>query len=660
MSTKKKPSPQEIKIQINGNANGTNIIIGNDNAINSGASLPKATKTLKGTLPSGSHIPFPRNRLFTGRVTDLENLVSILTKTENITNIVISQGITGMGGIGKTQLAVEFAYLFGHLFKGVHWLDLRDPSALESQIALCGTHMGLTHTDQREQVAATLKTWQNESPRLLILDNFEDIEQSNDILARFQHPSLRVLVTSRRKDFPKSTGLQMQEINLFSEEESLDFLQKTLDKSKTDEERKKLANQLGYLPLALELSASYINIIKISIADYIKQLDDLITHESMQEEWFKELDITSPTKHDLSLLRTFQFSWQEVKDETQQKIFMIAGYCAPNTPIPIEIFKETLTLDDKELSKAFYRLNALGLLHFTERLPTIHPLLGEFSKHNDNNKHEFPKVIAKVLTSLSYKALTTEILSNFLPLRPHVEKIATYLENSDQQLAGSLWNNYGNHLRDYGDYEGSKLILKHALLLCENSFGTNHPVVANVLGGLGAAYLELDELQNAHDCFEHALKISVSANGYNHLETARDLSNLGQVLRLLSDLINAEKCLKLALEIDKSLLGESDITIAKDLNNLAFVFLDQGNLLESKEMIERCIQIYDINAPTNHLNKGIALHNLGGILKDLGEYKEAKMVLEQAVNILQLLLPPNHPKTQITKNNLQWIIEKLK
>ena len=58
-------------------------------------------------------------------------------------SIVITQAITGMGGIGKTQLAVEFAYRYGHKFKGVHWLDLRDPSQLETEIAKNGEQVAV-------------------------------------------------------------------------------------------------------------------------------------------------------------------------------------------------------------------------------------------------------------------------------------------------------------------------------------------------------------------------------------------------------------------------------------------------------------------------------------------------------------------------------------
>jgi hypothetical protein len=128
-----------------------------------------------GGLPYGSYIPFVRNGQFTGREEDLKALADNLLG-DHSTNTVISQAVTGMGGIGKTQLAVEFAYRYGRRFKGVHWLDLREVSGLDGAIALCGAKMGYTQTDQREVLAATLKTWVEDGPRLLILDNFEDVK----------------------------------------------------------------------------------------------------------------------------------------------------------------------------------------------------------------------------------------------------------------------------------------------------------------------------------------------------------------------------------------------------------------------------------------------------------------------------------------------------
>ncbi len=118
----------------------------------------------------------------------------------------------------------------------------------------------------------------------------------------------------------------------------------------------------------------------MGIEGYLKELADLPKLEKEQVDWFKSLEITNPTEHEQSLFGTFQLSWREVKEETQQKVFLIAGYLAPNTPIPLEIFRETLELEEKDLSRALYRLNALGLLPLADDLPGIHPLLAAYAR----------------------------------------------------------------------------------------------------------------------------------------------------------------------------------------------------------------------------------------------------------------------------------------
>src|SRR5574341_1181736 len=526
---------------------------------------PEREKAADGGLPRGSYLPFTRNALFTGRENELQSLADHLLK-DKASSTVISQAITGMGGIGKTQLAVEFAWRYGHRFRGVHWLDLRDPSALEPAIALCGTHMGYTHVDQREQVAAILQTWMADGPRLLILDNFEDVTQSNDVLVRFQHPSLRLLVTSRRKDFPKSAGLHVQELGLFSEAESADFLEKTLEWVETSAARKALAEKLGRLPLALELAANYININQITVQDYLKELANILQHESMQAEWFKELEVTNPTKHDQSLFGTFQLSWREVKDETQQKIFMLAGYCAPNTPIPLEIFKRTLELEDKALSKAIFRLNGLGLLPSANGLPSIHPLLAAYSRALALSSKDLLEKLAGKLAGIAEQANKqvdqTGRFGWFEPLRSHLLSTAEFAEEAGVQDAANLLGELGYYLEKIADYKGARSADERALKIFERVLGADHPTVAIVVNNLGQVLADLSDLAGAKAALERALQIDEAAFGPEHPNVARDVSSLGSVLYSLRNLAGAKAAFERALKIGEAAFGPDHPKVA--------------------------------------------------------------------------------------------------
>ena len=127
-------------------------------------------------LPPGSRMPLRPNPLFVGREADLKALAPELKAGRAA---VIS---TGIGGVGKTQLAVEVAHRYGPFFAGgVFWLSFADPAGVDGEIAACGGAGALElYTDadglsQAEQVQRVYAVWQQPIPRLLIFDNCDDL-----------------------------------------------------------------------------------------------------------------------------------------------------------------------------------------------------------------------------------------------------------------------------------------------------------------------------------------------------------------------------------------------------------------------------------------------------------------------------------------------------
>jgi tetratricopeptide (TPR) repeat protein len=608
----------------------------------------------------GSYIPFVRNTNFTGREEDLEKLAENLLKA-HATNTVISQAVTGMGGLGKTQLAVEFAYRYGRRFKGVHWLDLRDPQALDGAIVLCGNEMGYNQKDQRELIASTMKTWAEDGPRLLILDNFEDIEHTNRVLARFQYPSLRLLVTSRRRDFPKSSGLQVQKLGVFSEKESAAFLENILEQPETMEARKEMADTLGCLPLALELAASYINITNIGIEGYLQVLADLPNLEAEQKAWLKEQNITTPTEHDQSLFGTFEISWHEVQDETYQLVFMLAGYCAPNTPIPLEIFKKSLELEDKLLSKALYRLNALGLLPNTDKLPTIHPLLAAYARTLSSK--ELLEKLADKLAVLARRANDqmdqTGSPGWFVPLRPHVLSTADFAEKADVSDAAHLLGNLGYYLRTIADYQGAKDAFERALKIEEATYGPDHPDVAVGVNNLGKVLHDQGDLAGAKAAFERALKIAKAAYGPDHPDVGVYASNLGLVLQAQGDLGGAKTNYELALKIAEDSYGPDAPEVTVEVFNLGLVLHDLGDLTGARAHYERALKIDEAARGPDHPDVARDVRNLGLVLQAQGDLAAAKANLERALKIDEAIYGPEHPKVARDINNFGLLLQDL-
>ena len=141
------------------------------------AELPLATIPAPAPLPPGSRMPIGHNPLFVGREADLKALAATLKKGDTAAVGQIAAA-TGLGGIGKTQLASEFVHRYGQYFLGgVFWLSFADPDAIGAEVASCG---GVGALDLRpdfgnlpldDQLRLVLAAWQSPLPRLLVFDN---------------------------------------------------------------------------------------------------------------------------------------------------------------------------------------------------------------------------------------------------------------------------------------------------------------------------------------------------------------------------------------------------------------------------------------------------------------------------------------------------------
>ncbi len=540
------------------------IIISSSNIVSLTADQAQALRgqvTLPGDLPPGSRLPLLRNALFTGRDEPLRRLVKALLAPDGKGQevLVVTQAIAGMGGMGKTQLAVEFAYRYGYRFRGVHWLDLSNPDLLDEQIAACGEAMGLPRIEGQEQagyVAQVLKVWETDGPRLLLLDGLEDIEAAQEtILPRLRHSNLRLLLTTRRQDWPPHLGLDILRLDEFTPEESRAFLRRYLPPGRaTDDELDTLADRLGHLPLALDLAGRYLHRQPyLTVGEYLQRLENVFDHPSMRD-WQPQYG--SPTQHNLNLWTTFELSWGQVKGEDARRLFIFCGFLAPNTPIPESILRRVAD-DPEALGEAVGELVGLGLL---KEGPAIHPLLAEFAralaptlKRREEEVRSFLSALADLAEATHSEVDRTGNYALYAPLLPHIRAAASHAEALDPPTAGRLWNSLGYHLYVLADYHGARAVYEQALKINETIFSHNDlNVVRNLthnLRGLGLVLGNLGDLEGSRACLQRALRIDKVVFGHKHPHVARDLYYLGLVLRDMRKLQEARSCKDLCVRV---------------------------------------------------------------------------------------------------------------
>ncbi|BBB47529.1 tetratricopeptide repeat protein [Pelolinea submarina] len=559
---------------------------------------PKGKLANHGNLPLGSRLEFIRNSNFTGRESDLMELANHFLyrpKEENNSEVSSIFLTSGIGGIGKTQLAIEFCFRYGRFFQGIHWIQADQD--VEPQIADCGYRMGLTPWPEKlsDQVNSTIRTWEADNNRLIIFDNLESSEVLQKWIPRMR--GIMVLATSRRDQWPSEMNIRTLPINVLNNVESREFLRNIAPRlNKVDDQVVDiLSDRLGYLPLALYIAANYLNERKtFSVEQFLKELDERgkgISHTALSN-WQQKI---GPTHHVQNIIATFDMSWallgESIEDKAAKIIAVAAGYCAPNIPIPPSIFYGLEEEGNKEIiEKALNRLYQVGLLILgSQSFPYIHSLITEYTRLQIGSSKDLKKIIS-VFVVLSHNALSTKLPELMYPYLEHMKQIIFWTDNGDFPEIGIVCGNLGIFFRQLTQFKDSLFYLEDSLEITTNNYGEDHPIVAICLKNLAAVLQDIGDPVGAKQRIERALEIDINAYGKDHPEVATDLNILVGISRQLGDLVGAMQHFERALEITNKSYGNYNLTddigrnnyladVHKDLSDLREIVKDEQSLL---------------------------------------------------------------------------------
>jgi tetratricopeptide (TPR) repeat protein len=502
-----------------------------------------------GALPPVWNVP-KRNPFFTGREEVLKQIRDALTKASTAA-LTQPQAISGLGGVGKTQTAVEYAYRHRNDYQAVLWVGADTREALVAGFVRIAELLGLPEKaaqDQNLAVAAVARWLENNSGWLLILDNADDPKLAREFLPKGQG---HVLLTTRAQ----ATGGVARRVKIEEmapEEGALFLLRRTkilaedapLDAASETEHAEALviAQELDGLPLALDQAGAYIEETGCGLSDY------LALYRARGAELRRRRGEMA-TDHPDPVATTWDISFKKI-EEANPAAAELLRFCAFLHPdaIPEELITAgaaelgpvlgPVASDSFELNAAIGETLKYSLLRRNPEAKTldIHRLVQAVLKdgmdepvHRQWAEHTM-RAVDRAFPDVEFS--TWPLCERLLP---HAQFCAELIEKWGLEFteATRLLNDCGVYLHHRARYAEAEPLYQRALAIREKTLGPEHPDVAQSLNNLAGLYYAQGQYAKAEPLHQRALAILEKALGLEHPYLATGLENYAVLLRAI-------------------------------------------------------------------------------------------------------------------------------
>jgi tetratricopeptide (TPR) repeat protein len=618
-------------------------------------------KRFPGQGPAISNIP-ARNRHFSGRGELLEQLHARL-QAEMAAAVVPTGAVHGLGGVGKSQLALEYAHRFASDYDVIWWVPAAQPTSATAALATLARRLGVEElADQGEMVAGLFDLLRSRDRWLLVYDNAERPERLAGLLP--PGGGGQVLVTSRWSAWGRqASSLQ---VNVLARGESIAFLRKRTgadDQATLDG----LAELLGDLPLALEEAAAYLEETRVGLGEYLGLVRD------RARELF---GLDQPAEDEHGDQRRVGTVWSLSLDRVHREapaaeaLLNLCAFLAPDH-IPRGLPREQPPLLPEELARAVsdplvynrtlavvgrYSLATVGSTAVAMHRLVQAVIQARLGQEGERHWAEIGvRLLRAGFPNESWEVATwptcERLLPHVLAATGHAERLGVAGEQ-----AGWLLDRAANYLHERGQYRQARPIAERALRVTEVALGPVHPEVAWRCDALGAVLRRLGDLEGARVQLERAVAISEAALGPDHPQVATWRSGLGSVLRHLGDLDGARAQLERAVATGEAALGPDHPDVAAWRGSLGLVLRDSGDLEGARVQLERAVAISEAARGPDHPAVAAGRGNLGSVLRALGDLDGARVQLERAVAIGEATLGPGHPHVATSRGDLGLVL----
>jgi len=563
-------------------------------------------------------VPYPANQFFTGREKLLETLHKKLARQKRLPQVTaLTQAISGLGGIGKTQTALQYAYTYGQEYRTVLWANASSAeNLLNSYVNFAATQRmpGYDAQDQRTALPAVKDWLGRQRDWLLILDNADDLTTIQDYLPSGIHMRGHILLTTRASSL--GPLVQTVEVAKMDRRDGVTLLlrrsgmlttSRSVRKKELRSAAETLVAEMDGLPLAIDQAAGYIEERRCSVQDYLRLYQerrrDVLARKNRGSPYYEETVAT-----------TWELSFARIREENPAaaELLRFCAFLAPDT-IPEELITEG----------AQYLGDVLG------------PVAADPLLLND-----------AIEVLLRYSLIRRNPETKILAIHRLVQVVLKYdMEEGEQRMWAERVIEAVNQRLLQGGNEIIKNYIPHILICTEmiRHYSLESAITAQMLYRAGSYLQNYARYKEAEILYQSALTIEEKTPEPEHSEIIMTLYKLGQLYQVLGNYENAKKFYKKVFYMAGKILDDRHHQTATILYGLGIVYHQQGLYEEAKSTYEQALARYMDAEEIDYAKVIITLYRLATLDEEQGKYESANWIFDLIA--------------AITERNLSFVIE---
>lgn len=612
------------------------------------------------------NVPYYRNSFFTGREDLLSSLcMQFQNHTEEEGTPIIA--LSGLGGVGKTQLAIEYAYRHRTGYQAVLWVPADSPTMLLADFGNLAQVLHLTGKDEQDQQQAieAVQCWLAEQGSwLLVFDNVEDIAMVHSLIPTTGQG--HVLFTTRLQ--VTGTLAKRIEVDVMTPEEGTLFLLRrakiipaTIPPTAISlpdlQAAQTLSEMMEALPLALDQAGAYIEETGCDIAGYLKRY---------QEHQLQLLQRRgSSADHPTSVAATWSISFEKLEQNspTAATLLQLCALLQPDA-IPEELFLAAapphllpLATDLLHLDSIINILRAFSLIrrHPESSTLSLHRLVQTVltTKMDSQTQQHLTKQLVYAVNAVfpDCRISTWQLCHRYLPQALTCAQLLQQWPLAFPEAARLLYQT-GTYLQARASYEQAAQLYLQALVIHQQLGTAERLEGARCLFALATLYEAQWQAQEAEQLYQEVLTIQRQSLEPDHPEIAQTLNTLAMFYYKKGDYSQAEPLYLQALDIFQQKSGSEHPDVARCLSDLASLYREQGKYTQAEALQQQALLIRERVFGPEHLETAASLRSLAILYHVQGQFKRAELLYKQALAIREQQLGPDHPDVALILRGL--------